>query len=98
MNKQIIKIELCFPKTEQGKTKLNPIPKSSWPKKKVAVAFHTINIGGIIKYFRTENGAHNFLESIGYLYNYETGLYEKKRIGEQERDLGRDFEVYKPTK
>ena len=77
-----IKIELCFAKTEYGKSKF---PRGCY----------TVNVGGFVKYFKTESGAHKFLESIGFKYNYDTGFYEKRHEGEQVNSLNNHFEIFK---
>ena len=82
-----VKIQLAFPKTDYGKQKV-----------KTDQYIYAINIEGIIKYFQSENGADRYLSRLGFVYNIDTGFYEKTKVSEQEVEFDNHFEVYVPKK
>lgn len=52
---------------------------------------YSVNIGGIIKYFKTESGAYNYLFKLGYRYNYNDGFYYKEVKSNDENKHERHF-------
>ena len=46
--------------------------------------FYAVNVFGFVRYFKTETGAHNFLKKQGFIYDINTGNYNKTRMSEDE--------------
>lgn len=61
-------------------------------KKETGQFVYLINIGGIINEFITESGAHRFLERHGYIYDYESGIYEKRASSQAEIEIKWKYE------
>ena len=67
--------------------------KEPEPRKNVN-CFYQVNIGGVVKLFKSASAAHRWLEKMGYEMQEDCLSYEKTRKSEDEINIERKYTIH----